>query len=155
MTEPDCSEPRQNAVMRAVMTRGYTRAELLLAMREVPFQNSYGQGLRLDVIERIIKQHRQDRAALQRKLTREKVVDLLERYPKALSSDDFHICGYVEGAKNRPLQRYAPGVGTPKEAVANLEEKPASRRETGGTQEVGKMATDYLREMQEEKDRAS
>ena len=155
MVEPECTEARQSAVTRALLTRDYSRAELLLAMREVPFQNDYGKGLRLDVIERIIRQHREDRAGLQRSLTRAKVVDLLERHPKALQFDDFHICGYVEGNRDAPLYRYAPDIGKPKEPVANLEEGPSQRREDGGTVEAGKLATDYLEEWRQKKDEAS
>lgn len=44
--------------------RPWSRAELLLAAREVPFRNDYNRGLRLDVMQAVIDEHRAKRDAL-------------------------------------------------------------------------------------------
>ena len=140
--EPDASTQRTKQLYRLIDRRGYSRAELALAMSEAPFKNHYGNRIKLDVVDGIIQEHRKDRAALNRSLTREQVTDLLERHPEALQWDAFHCCGYTK--RDQPLYRYAPDAGTPQDPQPKLEERTPRRRDDGGTARAGKVATDYI-----------
>jgi len=57
--------PERSAVLASLLrTRDFTRAEWLLAMREVPFMNNYGQGFRLDLVQQVVDENRADRIKL-------------------------------------------------------------------------------------------
>jgi len=104
LVEPDASAARASAVTRYLERQGYTRAELILAVNEVPKRNNYGKGFRLDIVEDVIREHRKDRARLQREVSEEEMHALVERYPE-VRRDDFHCSGYAPG-RDSTVRRY-------------------------------------------------
>lgn len=95
-----------------VAGRGYTRAELLLAMKRLPFENAYGEGFRLDLVESLVTESRKVRAIVgnnpdgkPRLLTQRQMFDICAEFPEELSPDRFGIADY--DADHRPLYRFA------------------------------------------------
>lgn len=146
LCEPAASEDRVNILTRQMKTYDYTRAELMLAMREVPRDpeaaHNYGKGFRISDVERIVKRSRKMRARLKQKLTRSAMMELLEEYPDALDRGDFHPCGFNE--HNEALYRYLPEVnrlpGQPNsgeekkpKALLEVDDLPGADRERDGT----------------------
>lgn len=109
--EPDAKDyPKRVQVLKRLMKRrGYSRAELLLVMEELPFRNNYGKGIRLDLVEEIVQEHRTDRKMLQRALTAEEMHALIERHPDDLHRENFRVVTY--NSRNEKLYRY---LDTPK-----------------------------------------
>ena len=109
--DDDLTDERLKVIGRLVVQRcsprhpdPWTRAELLLAIRQVPFENHYGQGVRLDVIEQVIQRSRDRRALTRRRLTAAEVDDACAHDPDLLRSD-FHTATDDEPK----LYVYAPG----------------------------------------------
>lgn len=104
--EPDAKNaPKRVQVLKRLMQRrGYSRAELLLVMEELPFRNDYGKGIRLDLVEEIVQQHRKDRKMLQRALTAEEMHALIERHPDDLHRENFQVTAH--NSRNEKLYRY-------------------------------------------------
>lgn len=119
--EPEASSERVAVVTRLLAAYGYTRAELLLAMRELPrdpeASHNFGRGLNLADVERIVRGSRQMRARLLRPATMSAITALVEAHPE-LSLQDFRCCGFDE--RGERLYRYAPGA-TPHRNETTLE----------------------------------
>jgi hypothetical protein len=109
--EPAAGPDRIAGVARLLSTRSYTTAELLAAMRDLPFDpeasHNYGRGLNLADVERIVARYRQRRARLRQSITAATRDDLLAECSD-LDPEDFHCCGFDE--RNAELYRYAPNV---------------------------------------------
>lgn len=118
------------AHIRAIAKRGYSRAELMLAMDELPFRNTYGEGFRLDILDEIVKEHREMRARLSRMLTAKERDEITDTFPE-IDAKCFHVAGF--DGKNEPLYRYVDGRPAPDVPVTPLlEESVPNRRESGG-----------------------
>ena len=129
VVEPEASGQRLTTMYRMLKTKDYSRAELLLAMHELPFQNNYGQGFRLDLVEKIIQENREDRAALARPVSSEERDRLIVRYPKCVDPDGFKCCGFY--SDNRPKWIYVPAANADasgRPPTPTLEEKSQPRR---------------------------
>lgn len=105
--EPTATDGRAAMVTRAISQRGYSAPEIELIKREAPFANHYGPHVRLDVIDKIVNDHRAVRAMLARPLSGDDVAAVCTLDP-ALSPDDFACTGF--DSRNNPLWRYAPAV---------------------------------------------
>lgn len=131
--QPGATEKQIQTWTRLVDRRGYSRAELLLAMHEVPFRNDYGQGFRLDVLDEVIQENRRDRERLGRLVTEQEMYELVERYP-SIAKADFHLAGFGEGYERRREKqfRYAPHIEREKrrpEPTPMLDEKTPRDRD--------------------------
>lgn len=115
--EPDAAPGRAGLIANLLALRDYTRAELLLAMQRVPFDERashiYGRGLNVADVERVVKEHRKLRTMLTRQLTDFQLRRLCDEFPTELHPDHFGICGY--DADDRPLYVYAKPGQRPKE----------------------------------------
>ena len=124
--EPEASQGRSTVLAKMLRTRDWTRAEYLLAMREVPFRNDYGKGFRLDVMADVIRESRELRALLTRKVTEAQMMDLCA--DPEVEPEHFACCGF--DAHNHPLYIYAPESGPHKHAPkAEPEEDDEPRRD--------------------------
>lgn len=110
--EPGASEARAMVLAKMLRTRDWTRAELLEAMLEVPFRNSYGEGFRLDVMADVVKESRERRALLRRKVTEAQMLDLCA--DPEVEPEHFACCGFTDA--NKPLYIYAPDTAPHKHA---------------------------------------
>ena len=136
--EPEASDSRMQTVTRLLKTRDYSRAELLLAMKRLPFDpdasHNYGRGFNPADVERIVEESRKTRARLQQPLSSEQRDEMIAEHPKEIDPDAFHCCGFNE--YDEPLWRYAPNVDSePKEPEPDLGESlPGRNREESSTQ---------------------
>lgn len=145
--EPEASESRMQTITRLLKTRDYTRAELLLAMKRLPFDpeasHNYGRGFNPADVERIVEEHRKIRARLQQPLSSQQRDEMIAEYPDQIDPDAFHCCGFNE--YDEPLWRYAPDVDSePQSPTPDLGEgRPgASRQESdtdGGPMQLGEL----------------
>lgn len=110
--EPEASPERAAFLARLLRTKEYTKAELGLVMRELPFDpdasHNYGKGFNPADVQRIVDEHRELRARLNQKLTSEQRDDLIARCPKEIDPDDFECAGFDE--HDNPLWMYVPGI---------------------------------------------
>jgi len=108
--EPGASEERTAFLARLLSTREYSKAELALVMKELPFDpeasHNYNQGLNPADVERIISEHRTLRARLTQRITSEQRDDLIAEAPGEIDPDDFECAGFDE--HDNPLWLYAP-----------------------------------------------
>lgn len=109
--EPDASDDRVEFMSRLISQRGYSRAELVLVMQELPFDHqaahNYGRGFNPADAERIVSASREKRTRLSGRLTDTEVQDLLIEH-KDLRREDFHRVGYTH--RQESLFRYTPNV---------------------------------------------
>jgi len=128
--EPEAEAPRAQFVAQILKTREYSRAELALVMRELPFDpdasHNYGGGLNPADVQRIVDRHRELRARLTQKITSEQRDDLIAEFPEELDPDGFRIAGWTQS--DDPLWRYAPGV----QAGSSPAPSPEEAREENG-----------------------
>lgn len=109
--QPNFGAAQAAMLCRMVADRGYTKAELALAAKELPFDEVMNSKLRFDnpVIpadfERVIKAHREQVAALRTPQTQSGMFKLLQKYPE-LERENFKVCGYQPGEDGAPLYRY-------------------------------------------------
>jgi hypothetical protein len=101
--------PHRTLMMaQLIAQRGYSAAEVELIRREAPFRNHYGALIRLDVVDSVVKEHRELRAKLERPLTDREVgpvIDALHREGSThITPDHFPCCGYNE--RDERLYRY-------------------------------------------------
>jgi hypothetical protein len=125
--DPAAAENPNRVVMltRLLATRDYTAAELDLVKREAPFRNHYGQGLKLDVLQEIVDEHREVRARLARPITARERDALLDRlHAEGVTPEHFPCCGFNE--RNEPLYRYRaePLTGPPPVALLDEPKRP-------------------------------
>jgi hypothetical protein len=134
--EPEASDSRMQTVARLLRTRDYTRAELMLAMKELPFDpeasHNYGKGFNPADVERIVSEHRTLRQRLTQSLSSKDRDELIAKFPENINPDAFHCCGF--NSYDEPLWRYAPNVDTePKEPTPALGESlPDRERDESG-----------------------
>lgn len=106
---PALLERQQVAAYTTALAGRYSRAELLAAMHEAPFdpQSSaaYGKALSLPDVERVVRRYRTLRAWLGRALTAEEVTALMEM-DASLSWSDFGRAGTHPRWPDQPLFRY-------------------------------------------------
>ena len=111
LCEPDASDQRQQVMTRLLASYDYTRAELLLAMREVPRDpeagHNYGRGFSVADLHRIVADHRQARQQLDRPVTAPTRDELCAQFDE-LRPQDFPCCSYNKF--NEPLFRYNPDL---------------------------------------------
>jgi len=156
--EPEASDSRMQTVTRLLKTRDYSRAELLLAMKRLPFDpdasHNYGRGFNPADVERIVEENRTTRARLQQPLSSEQRDEMIAEHPKEIDPDAFHCCGF--NSYDEPLWRYAPSVESqPKEPEPGLGESLPGRRQqksdTGGeAAELGEILDNAQEEVREE-----
>jgi hypothetical protein len=116
--EEDAPHTRERTFVRVLCSGveryGYTRAELILAMQEVPFDreasHNYGRGLNPADVHRVIERRRRLHAALTRPVSSERRDEVIMAFPSEVDPDAWHKCGFDD--RNRPLWRYAPHAGT-------------------------------------------
>lgn len=117
------TEAQKAVVTRMVASRGYTRAELLLALNELPFDHEASHRYRLPFnpadVERIVEKNRVVRRRLKQSLTRRERDELLAGCGD-LDPACFQCCGF--DSRNEPLYRYAPGVRGGSEPTPVLDE---------------------------------
>lgn len=136
--EPEASEGRMQTIARLLKTRDYTRAELLLAMKRLPFDpeasHNYGRGFNPADVERIVGEQRKTRARLQQPLSSEQRDEMIAEHPEEIDPDAFHCCGF--NAYDEPQWRYAPNAeADPKEPNPDLgESRPGASRESSDTE---------------------
>ena len=110
--EPEASDSRMQTVTRLLKTRDYSRAELLLAMKRLPFDpdasHNYGRGFNPADVERIVEEHRKTQARLQHPLSSRQRDEIIAEHPKEIDPDDFECAGFDE--YDNPLWLYAPTV---------------------------------------------
>jgi hypothetical protein len=133
--EPSASEGRMQTISRLLKTRDYSRAELLLAMKRLPFDpdasHNYGRGFNPADVERIVSEHRTLRAKLGQPLSSDDRDELIAEFPDKIDPDAFHCCGF--NSYDEPQWMYAPGAeAEPKEPNPDLGESlpGASRQES-------------------------
>lgn len=142
MVEPEAPEGRPTTMYNALKTRDYSRAELLLVMKELPFDpdasHNYGRGFNPADVQRIVDEHRQLRAKLDQALTSKQRDELIAEFPGEIDPDAFHCCGFDN--YDNPLWRYAPHVDTdPKDPTPELGDgTPGAerQRDDGGSEPV-------------------
>lgn len=116
LSDAQRSSPQERAVFaRLLRSYGYTRAELMLAMREVPRDPERFGGRQATVqdVERVVVRHRRFRSMLSRGVTTREKEELCGALADEIDTDGFRCCGFNE--RNEPLWRYAPN--TPKSSV--------------------------------------
>jgi len=147
--EPEASEGRMQTVMRLLQTRDYSRAELLLAMKKLPFDpdasHNYGRGFNPADVERIVEKNRKMRARLQQPLSSDQRDEMIAEHPEEIDPDAFHCCGFNE--YDEPLWRYAPNAGDPKEPNPDLGESLPGRSRTES--DTGGDTVDFEKLMEE------
>jgi len=137
--EPEASESRMQTISRLLKTRDYSRGELLLAMKELPFDpdasHNFGRGFNPADVERIVKEHRKTRARLTQPLSSDQRDEMIAEHPDEIDPDAFHCCGF--NSYNEPLWRYAPNAqATQRTPNPNLgEARPGANREESDTDE--------------------
>lgn len=123
--EPTVADERVGVLIRMLGARGYTRAELLLATQELPFDadasHNYNRGFNPADVERIIKKNRKARAMLARPVSSRERDDLITEHPGTVDPDGFRCCGF--DSYNNPLWRYAPQVKASKPPTPELSDK--------------------------------
>ena len=132
------SNPQRCAVLTALVSgRGYTRAELLLAMQQLPFANAYGQGFRLDVLDEIVNRSRAIRRIVAdpadgrpRLFTERQMFDACAAFPEAFRPSDFGVCSF--DADDRPLYVHAKRAGQVHAPQPRLPESAARRLDDDG-----------------------
>ena len=134
--EPEATDARQQTMTKLLASYDYTRAELLLAMREVPrdpeASHNYGRGFNVADVHRTVKAHREARSRLKQQITASMRDDLCAEH-KELEPTDFHCTSY--NSVNEKLYRYAPHVDFEPEGEAPVlpgDERPGSGRERTG-----------------------
>jgi len=138
--EPEASDSRMKTVARLLRTRDYTRAELMLAMKELPFDpeasHNYGKGFNPADVERIVDEHRTLRRRLTQPLSSEDRDNLIAEFSDKIDPDAFHCCGF--NSYDEPLWRYAPDVeAQPKEPQPDLGESlPGRNRDEDDAQGI-------------------
>jgi len=151
--EPEASEGRMQTISRLLKTRDYSRAELLLAMKRLPFDpdasHNYGRGFNPADVERIVEEHRKTRARLQQPLSSEQRDEMIAEHPDEIDPDAFHCCGF--NSYDEPQWRYAPDADAePKEPNPDLgEARPGASRQSSDTGGDAKPLGDLLEEAQE------
>lgn len=151
--EPEASESRMKTIVRLLKTRDYSRAELLLAMKRLPFDpeasHNYGRGFNPADVERIIEESRKTRARLQQPLSSEQRDEMIAEHPGEIDPDAFHCCGFNE--YDEPLWRYAPNVDSePRQPTPDLgEARPGAGRTSSDTDGETKVLGEILDEAQE------
>lgn len=130
MVEPEAPEGRPTTMYNALKTRDYSRAELLLVMKELPFDpdasHNYGRGFNPADVQRIVDEHRALRARLGQALTSEQRDELIASFPDEIDPDAFHCCGF--NSFDEPLWRYAPHVeADPKRPTPELDNELPGR----------------------------
>lgn len=137
--EPEASDQRVQMIARLLKMRDYTRAELLLVMRELPFDSdaahNYGRGLNPADVERIIQANREIRAKATKLMSSQERDELIAKCPDRVDPDDFHLSTY--NSYDEPLWAYNPGLDSnPRQPRPKLEEstpgKYRSRDEDSG-----------------------
>jgi len=117
--EPDASDQRAKTIFRLLKTQDYSRAELLLAMKKLPFDpeasHNYGRGFNPADVERIVEENRKTRARLQQPLSSEQRDEMIAEHPEEIAPDAFHCCGF--NAYDEPQWRYAPNPDTKREDI--------------------------------------
>jgi len=110
--EPEAEAPRAQFVAQILKTREYSRAELALVMRELPFDpdasHNYGGGLNPADIERVVSRHRELRVRLNQRMTAEERDDLIAAFPEQIDPEGFHVAGFTR--HDEPLFRYVPNT---------------------------------------------
>lgn len=108
MVDPGADERRAVLYAQMVGQRGYSRAELLHALRNVPFDSEashrFGRGLNLADIERSVEKVRAVRSSLRRLLTPDEVAAAVRASGGTITHEHFGVGGYDE--RDRPLYRY-------------------------------------------------
>ena len=139
---------RLRTLVGLIAMQDYTRAELLLAMKRLPFVNSYGEGFRLSDLGTLIDDNRNARRIVAdpadgkpRMLTERQMFDACDKHPELFRREDFGICDY--DSMDRPFFRYARAAGPHKHAPQpQLPEATAPRREgVTGTFQVSTLVT--------------
>jgi len=103
---PDASADRISLLARLISQRGYTAAELAYAAQELPFDEylndklRYGKSIMPADFERVIKQVRKKRSLLGKKLTEQKMEELVMELPD-LKRSDFGVCS--RNSKDDPI----------------------------------------------------
>jgi len=157
--EPEASEGRMQTIARLLKTRDYSRAELLLAMKRLPFDpdasHNYGRGFNPADVERIIQDNRKTRARLQQPLSSEQRDEMIAAHPEEIDPDAFHCCGFNE--YDEPLWRYAPEAeADPKEPNPDLgQARPGASRQSSDTGRDAKPIGDILEEAKERAEESS
>mgnify|MGYP006433801329 CR=1 FL=1 len=128
--EPEASEKRVTTITRLLKSRDYSRAELLLAMRRLPFDSeashNYGRGFNPADVERIIDEHRTLRTKLQTPLSSEERDEIITEHSDKINPDAFHCCGF--NSYDEPRWMYAPDAETePKDPNPDLGESMPGR----------------------------
>ncbi|WVM01038.1 hypothetical protein [Salinibacter phage 6_8] len=122
--EPEASDQRSKMIYRLLRTREYSRAELLLVMKELPFDpdasHNYGKGLNPADIERIVEENRQTRRRLTRPMDSETRDEFITEH--GADPDAFHCCGFDK--YDEPLWRYAPNPDTKREDIDPSPKEP-------------------------------
>ena len=154
--EPDASEGRMQTVTRLLKTRDYSRAELLLAMKRLPFDpdasHNYGRGFNPADVERIVEEHRVLRAKLSQPLSSGDRDELIAEHPEKIDPDAFHRCGF--NSHDEPQWMYAPDAeAEPKEPNPNLgESHPGRNRQKSDTGEETVALGEIIEKAQEKAD---
>ena len=118
--------PQERAVFaRMLAGYGYTRAELMLAMREVPRDPDRFGGRQASVqdVERVVSKNRRLRSMLRRGVTSREMGELCSSFPDEVDPDGFRCCGFND--RNEPLWRYAPGAPKPATEPVPVLDEPA------------------------------
>ncbi len=145
------SDAERQTFVRMLTSYDYTRAELLLAMREVPRdpERFGGRAAGIQDVERVIRKSRTMRARLEQALTAQARDELCAAYPQEISAEAFRCCGFNQF--NEPLYRYTPDVpshaGPPRAELPD--ERPGAGRsredEPGGTIALSDAITEELK----------
>lgn len=126
------SDAEKVTFIRQLAAYDYSRAELLLAMREVPRdpERFGGRSVTVQDVHRVIRRSRIMRKRLKQSLDAEARDELIAEYPKELSQEDFKCCGFNKF--DEPLYRYAPDVedhAGPPRTELDVEDLPGADRQ--------------------------
>lgn len=144
--EPSAGAERMQMITRLLKTKEYSRAELLLAMKELPHDpeasHNYGNGFNAADVSRVVEENRRLRRALTHPVSTERKNELIVEHGDEIDDDAFHVCTYDK--YDNPMWRYAPNTdGDPQEPTPETEDTlPGAHRErdderTNTTQELG------------------
>ena len=151
MTDQNQSDERVAMFNRMIAGRGYSRAELAWAAREMPFDEQvndkirYRQPITPADFEAVVKRIRKTRSKLKRPITQKQVDELCDEYPDALSPEHFGCCGYDD--YNNPLYRYVvpdkrSSHRPPPRPVLDDKPRPKRKRDDStGTMPLGEILT--------------
>jgi len=110
--EPEASEQRVAFLTRLLKTREYSKAEVALVMKRLPFDpeasHNYNRGFNPADVERIVDEHRTLRARLRQRLSSDQRDDLIAAFPDEIDPDGFECAGFNEF--DEPLWYYAPTI---------------------------------------------